>query len=285
MSGLRFTITLPDELDGVADAARAVEAAGFSAGNVYDHPYPSPEWLANGGHHAPDPFVTLSFAAAATQRLRLHTNILVAAYRHPILAAHAVATLDALSGGRVILGVAVGYLEAEFTALGVDFHRRGALLDESIEAMRAAWAGPLWPKPVTQPRPPIWFGGNSKAAIRRVVTVGNGWMPFPASVEAAEAVRTSPMADIDALTRSVEELRVAAEAAGRTDVIDVCATPFTHPAWKRTLEPERLLDEAAKLESIGVTWLSIRLNTRSRDAFFEEVDRFGREVIRAGGYA
>ena len=285
MTGLRFTLTLPDDLDDLPGAARAVEAAGFSAGNVYDHPYPPQEWLQHGGHTAADPFVSLSFAAAATSTLRLHTNILVPAYRNPILTAHAVATLDALSGGRVILGVAVGYLEGEFESLGVDFHRRGALLDESIERIRAAWAEGIWPQPVQQPHPPIWFGGNSKASIRRVVAVGSGWMPFPATVEAAAAVRTVPMADIDALARSIEELHAAADAAGRTDPIDICATPFTHPAWKRKLEPEQLLDEAVKLESVGITWLSIRLNTPSRAAFLEEVERFGTEVIRAGGYA
>ncbi len=90
-----------------------------------------------------DPFVALSFAAAATRRLRLHTNCLIPAYRNPYLTAKSVATLDACSRGRVILGVAVGYLEAEFEGLGVPFAERARRLDESLWAMKAAWADEL----------------------------------------------------------------------------------------------------------------------------------------------
>jgi alkanesulfonate monooxygenase SsuD/methylene tetrahydromethanopterin reductase-like flavin-dependent oxidoreductase (luciferase family) len=121
--------------------AAALEASGVDACHVTDHPYPPRTWLDAGGHRALDPFVTLSFAAAVTTRLRLHTNVLVAGYRNPVLAAHAIATLDALSGGRMIIGLGMGYLRAEFAALGVDHQRRGALLDQAVAAMTAAWSG------------------------------------------------------------------------------------------------------------------------------------------------
>src|SRR5256884_3273244 len=123
------------------EIAAASEAAGFDAVFVTEHPFPGDAWLAHGGHHALDPLVALSFAAAATTRLRLQTNLYIAAYRNPFLSAKAVATLDVLSGGRVILGVGAGYLEPEFAALGVDFEERHELTDEALHAMEAARAG------------------------------------------------------------------------------------------------------------------------------------------------
>ncbi|HEY5165265.1 MAG TPA: TIGR03619 family F420-dependent LLM class oxidoreductase, partial [Acidimicrobiia bacterium] len=127
--------------DGIAEVSVAAETAGFDAVFVTDHPFPSDRWLATGGHHALDPFVALSFAAAATTRLRLHTNLLVLAYRNPFHSAKAIASLDVLSNGRVIVGVGAGYLEAEFEALGVDFDARNDLTDDAIAAMRTAWTG------------------------------------------------------------------------------------------------------------------------------------------------
>ncbi|MFZ0903817.1 MAG: LLM class flavin-dependent oxidoreductase, partial [Mycobacterium sp.] len=126
---------------GIGDVARLVEEAGFDAFSMSEHPYPDREWLARGGHHAFDPFVSLSFAAAATTRIRLMTYILVSGYRSPYLTAKAAASFDLLSGGRFTLGTAAGYLKAEFEALGADFDRRGALLDEAIAAWKATWAG------------------------------------------------------------------------------------------------------------------------------------------------
>ena len=142
---MRASLGLPTHQGGELSSAAAIaamasgaEAAGFDAVFVTDHPFPGDRWLATGGHHALDPFVALSFAAAATRDLRLHTNLLVLAYRNPFLSAKAVATLDSLSEGRVIVGIGAGYLEPEFEALGVDFAERNELTDEAIVALRAA---------------------------------------------------------------------------------------------------------------------------------------------------
>ncbi|MGZ4736890.1 MAG: LLM class flavin-dependent oxidoreductase, partial [Acidimicrobiia bacterium] len=128
---MRFSVGLPvDHVDAedqfvtgpaIAEMAAAAEAAGFDAAYVTDHPAADEQWLVGGGHHALEPLIGLAFAAASTSTLRLQTHVYVAAYRNPFLAAKGVATLDALSGGRVILGVAAGYLRPEFGALGVDF--------------------------------------------------------------------------------------------------------------------------------------------------------------------
>src|SRR3954451_4185434 len=120
---MRYSVGLPvdhvhaaDEFvtgEAVAEMAAAVEAAGLDAVFVTDHPAPDDRWLEGGGHHAQEPLVALAFAAAATGRIGLHTHVFVAAYRSPFLAAKGVATLARLSGGRVILGAAAGYLRPE----------------------------------------------------------------------------------------------------------------------------------------------------------------------------
>ena len=143
---MQFSLGLPtDRVDradefvtgaAVMECAAAAEAMGFDACFVTDHPAPDAKWLAAGGHHALDPFVALSFAAAATTRLRLQTHILVLPYRNPLLTAKSALSLDVLSGGRLTLGVAAGYLKPEFFALGSDFETRNERTDEAIDVIR-----------------------------------------------------------------------------------------------------------------------------------------------------
>src|SRR4051812_3500539 len=204
----------------VAEMAREAEAAGFAAVFVTDHPAPPTTWLDAGGHHTVDPLVTLAFAAAATTSLRLQTNLFVPAYRHPLLSAKTVATLDVLSGGRVILGVGAGYLDGEFAAVGADFDARNDVLDDAIRTMRAAWTGePVdgvlsLPRPVQQPGPPVWIGGNSRRAIRRAVELGDGWVPMPSPAKAAKALRTPGVESLADLGERITMLRELADAAG-----------------------------------------------------------------------
>ena len=190
-------------------AARA-EALGFEslwtvehvvipAGYRSTYPYSRSGRMAGGAEDfpSPDPLIWLAFAAAATTRIRLATGILILPLRNPLVLAKEVATLDALSGGRVILGVGVGWLEEEFKALGVDFPGRGARADEYVAAMRALWtqdlasfSGPtvsfhdvyLRPAPVQRPVP-IVIGGHSERAAQRAGTVGDGFFPAGADVE------------------------------------------------------------------------------------------------------
>src|SRR5579875_3473431 len=115
----------------VAELAAAAEAAGFAAVFTSDHPAPPVAWMGKGGHHTLDPFVVLSVAAAATSTLRLHTNLFVPAYRHPLIGAKLAASLDAMSGGRLILGVGAGYVAGEFAAVGADFEGRNDRLDDA----------------------------------------------------------------------------------------------------------------------------------------------------------
>lgn len=304
---MRFTLQLPtdrvdagDEFVGgaaVAEMARAAEAAGFDACFVTEHPFPTDRWLESGGHHALDPFVALSFAAAATTRLRLQTNIAVLAYRNPFLTAKAAASLDVLSGGRVILGVAAGYLRGEFEALGVDFEERNELCDEAIDALRRAWSesgialagrhfraegNSMLPRPAQQPHPPIWVGGNSRRAIRRAVEKGDGWIPFPTAGLASERIRTAAIERIEDLEARVAYAREHARAIGRTATLDICFAPLGVPLHRRDeATPERFAEVARRLAALGVTWLALSLPAKTRAAWCERVREIGATLLPA----
>ena len=166
---------------------------------------------------------------------------MVLAYRNPLLTAKSLLTLDTLSKGRVILGVAAGYLKPEFAALGVDFDERNALTDEAIDVIRLALTtdarrvrGPALPlardddAPAGRAStPPIWIGGNSRAAIRRAVDRGDGWVPFPNPAAAARAVRTPLLTTIDDLAERLAYLHTYASEQGRPAPIDICFHPFS----------------------------------------------------------
>src|SRR6185295_3103830 len=165
-----------------------------------------------------DSVVALTRAATLTRRLRLGTGILVLPHHNPILVAKTLASLDVLSGGRVIAGFAAGYAEPEFRALGVRFERRGAITDEALRAIRALWteeapsfagrhasfAGIRFePKPVQRPHPPIVVGGTAAPALARAAREGDGWYGFALTVE-----QTIPI---------IEELRRLRATSGRGD--------------------------------------------------------------------
>ena len=274
--------------DAIGEMAAAAEAAGFHAVSVTDHPFPSDGWLAGGGHHALDPFSSLSFAAAATSTLRLHTNLLVLPYRNAWLAAHQVATLDRLSGGRVILGVGAGYLREEFAALGVDFEHRNEHTDECLRVFRRAWSGDsidgntMRPTPATPAGPPIWVGGNSRRAVRRAVEFGDAWSPFPVPSDATAAVtRTAPLRNLDDLAAMIDYARAHAAEVGRTEALDVVFMPLSMMLTGRgpTWEAASLLDEVAAMVAVGVTALNVMLPGESRRQFCEELARFSAEVF------
>ncbi|MBM7493330.1 alkanesulfonate monooxygenase SsuD/methylene tetrahydromethanopterin reductase-like flavin-dependent oxidoreductase (luciferase family) [Micromonospora luteifusca] len=155
--------------------AQTVEGLGFDLLMVSDHIAVTPDVAEQ--YPAPfyEPFTTLSWLAGVTRRVRLGTTVLIVPYRHPLLTARMAANLNRLSGGRLVLGVGVGWARQEFEALGVPFRRRGALTDEYLHAMREAWkdtddydTGAI----------PIWVGGNSDAGMRRAVLLGDAWHPL-----------------------------------------------------------------------------------------------------------
>jgi probable F420-dependent oxidoreductase len=225
--GLAFASSIAQEHEDSLEVCRVAAAAGFESLWGGEHvimptsiesayPYtPDGKIPAEPETPIPDPLIWLAFAAAAAPGLRLGTCILIVPQRNPLILAKELATLDRLSGGRVELGLGVGWMKEEFDALGVPWARRGARNDEYIEAMRALWAGPHaefhgdfvdFPPVTCSPRPiqeriPVLVGGDSEAAINRAVRLADGYFPGEG--------------DIDRLTALIERLRVASEQAGR----------------------------------------------------------------------
>ncbi len=204
--GIFFPLANPSATPAfIRSLGETVEAAGFHSIWAPEHvvlfdeygskyPYADDGRIPIGGEIGMlEPFGTLSFLAAVTSRIRLGTGICLVPQRNPVYTAKEVANLDWLSGGRVDFGIGVGWLAEEFKAVSVDFDRRGARCDAYIDVMKTLWCDELseykgefyelpachqYPKPVQTPHPPLYFGGESDAALRRVARVGQGWYGF-----------------------------------------------------------------------------------------------------------
>ncbi|MFI6639408.1 LLM class F420-dependent oxidoreductase [Streptomyces sp. NPDC050504] len=235
-----------------------------------------------------DPVATLSFLAAATERVRLLSHVAVVGLRHPLLTAKQYATLDHLSGGRLVLGVGAGHVREEFEALGVDFERRGAVLDETVDALRAALGadefpehdGELFsfgglgqrPRPA-QARVPLWVGGSSPAAVRRAALRGDGWLP-----------QGDPR---DRLPGQIARVRALREEAGieAPIAIGAIAEPLYvgDPAWsvgRRTLtgKPEAVAESLRAYGEMGVDRIQVRFRSRSRRELTDQMAEFAASV-------
>jgi probable F420-dependent oxidoreductase len=235
-----------------------------------------------------DPVATLGFLASATRNVRLLSYVYVAPYRHPLATAKAFATLDALSGGRVILGVGAGHLAGEFETLGVDFARRGKLLDEAIDVIAAAFSdeyvtheGAAWkvsdvgqrPRPVQQPRPPIWVGGSTRGAMRRAAERGDGWLP-----------QGVPEMGMAAAIAYIREQR--AKVRGDAPIEIGMNSPWLYvgwPAfdrWPNALigSGQAIAEELRKRKELGVNHMGVRFRTRSCRELVDQIHAFSSEV-------
>ena len=224
-----YACTAPE---GAMRVARAAEATGFESLWGGEHvvlpdPQAPPSPMAP-GELILDPLISLAYCAAVTSKVRLGTGIIILPQRNPLVLAKQLASVDALSGGRLIAGLGVGYLEAEFRALGAPFEDRGRVTDEYLAAMRAIWtdAKPSYrgrfvsfadvqahPQPVQRPLP-IVIGGRTPPAFRRAVQHGNGWYGFAL--------------DADGTKRALDGLRAAAQSQPRPaalGALEISITP------------------------------------------------------------
>ncbi|MEU7425825.1 TIGR03619 family F420-dependent LLM class oxidoreductase [Streptomyces sp. NPDC040750] len=275
----------PQDLIAVA---RAVDRAGFDYLACCDHvaiprrlaPAMSTVWY--------DPVATLAHLAALTERVRLLSHVAVVGLRHPLLTAKQYATLDHLCGGRLILGVGAGHVREEFEVLGVDFERRGALLDEAIDALRAALGPEEFPEHHGEyydfaelgqrPRPaqaalPVWVGGSSAAAVRRAALKGDGWLP-----------QGDPR---DRLPARIERIRRLREEHGVEGpfTLGAIAEPLYlgRLGWdvgRHTLTgaPEEIAESLRAYRAMGVDQIQVRFRSRSRAELVDQIDLFGAEV-------
>ncbi len=302
---VRFSLELPttrvDSAEdfvttaAIAEITTAAVAAGFDAVNVTDHPAPDSRWLDHGGHHALDPMVALAFAGAADPGVLLHTNVFIPAYRNPFLAAKQVQSLDVLSGGRLILGVAAGYLKPEFAALGVDFETRGALLDDALEVLDTALSGDdversgstynargVRLRPVRPGgRPPVWVGGNSRAAMRRAAR-HDGWAPFHTG-GFSRASRTAAIESVADLAPVIAEVRTMATKREPERRFDICWSDAS--LSDPDLGTDALCGRVQEMSDAGVSWTVFSPNRADRAAFIEAITTFGTEVIAEFGEA
>jgi probable F420-dependent oxidoreductase len=272
----------------LARVARQAEQSGFFYVAVCDHtaiprrlaPAMSTTWY--------DTIATLGWLAGVTSRIRLLSHVYIAAQRHPLRTAKEFATLDVLSGGRVVIGVGAGHVNEEFDLFGPPFEERGAALDEAIDALTAALsdefptlAGPRWPamdvgatpRPVQQPRPPIWVGGSSRPALRRAATGGDGWLP--------QTVRRSDMREQIAYLLDVRnEIRGGdpIEIGALAGTFHVGKTDRELPRGTVSGSADAIADNLTELIDMGVSHLQMRFPSASVDELCDQLAAFGEEV-------
>jgi probable F420-dependent oxidoreductase len=234
-----------------------------------------------------DPIATLAHVAAHTRRTRLMTNVYVAPYRHPLDSAKAFATLDALSGGRLIVGIGAGHVEGEFGALGVPFGERGARTDAAlttiVDALTNEWTGPAErgadeqvgqrPRPVQRPHPPIWIGGSGRPALRRVAHLGDGWIPQATPLDQLAG-------DIAWILKERDRVRPGAvPEIGYHLLAHIGEPSFELPRGVLHGAPERIIDFAnSRLGAIGVSHSQVRLPAQSAAEQCDQIAAFGAEV-------
>jgi probable F420-dependent oxidoreductase len=213
-----------------------------------------------------DPLATFGYLAACTSRIRFAVHVLVLGYHHPLAVAKRYGTLDAVSNGRLVLGVGVGSLEEEFALLGAPFADRGARADDAMRALRAAlsqrepeyhgdhydFSGFVVDPCAVQPRVPLWVGGRTYRSLRRAMELGDGWAPF--------GLRTAELAEMIARARD--------QFAGREiDLVLQNERPFDP-----LTEPDRVREQLDRFERAGATHLNVRFVHHSADHYAEQMD-------------
>jgi len=295
MRGMKLTVEFPsvsyrEGPEAVRKFARAVEEIGYDHIDVFDHVvmgYPI-EGRAKGPYPPQMPILEammlMAHLAAVTSRIGIGTEVLVLPQRHPTLVAKQVSTLDTLSGGRIRLGVGVGWQESEYEALGEDFHTRGVRMDEAIRLLRTWWsddrvdfqsshypmtAMAMDPKPPQGARLPIWVGGMSEAAWRRVGKLGDGWL-------------ASQISDPASAKKAIEVIHRAAEAAGRDPktigLQSMVASPPKDAAGKQFYaQHDQVVRRVVELKGMGFGWAAVnataifQAGARSVDAMIDQL--------------
>jgi probable F420-dependent oxidoreductase len=283
--GIAFANTGPFVTpEGATAIAQAAEQSGFESVWTVEHvvvpreyastyPYSSDGKMPGGSDFdIPDPLIWLTWVAAHTTTLKLGTGVVILPQRNPVILAKEVATLDLLSGGRVLLGVGIGWLEEEFDILGVPFADRARRTEEYVEAMRALWSQDratftgdtvTFTEAISRPRPvdrsvPVHIGGHSPAAARRAGRLGDGF--FPAKGDVATLI---------------DDMRKAADDAGRDpDAVEVTCSGATLLGGG-----EAAVDEIGRLAELGVSRLIVPPLAYDPAAIGDALGRFGDEVI------
>ncbi|MHB8220015.1 MAG: TIGR03619 family F420-dependent LLM class oxidoreductase [Acidimicrobiales bacterium] len=275
----------------LARVARTADDAGFFYIGVCDHTA-IPERLAGAMSTVwYDTTATLGWLAGITSRVRILSHVMVLAQRHPLRAAKELATLDVLSGGRLVVGVGAGHVAEEYELLTGTFAERGRHLDEAVSALVLAFThefpelpGPRWPvsgmgvapRPVQSPRPPIWIGGSSRPAIRRAAALGDGWLPqgtrradLPGQISWLREWRTQLRdgAPIDIGTIAEPIYLVGGGSGGDPE--------WSLPRYVLRGGPDEVATSLRQLVAMGVSHLQVRFMARSVEECCDQISAFG----------
>jgi probable F420-dependent oxidoreductase len=276
----------------IRHAAVRAEQLGYDSVFVSDHVVVPNAYVDRFGAAIFDPLITLSVLAGATSRVLLGTTVLIVPYRNPVLTAKMIASLDALSGGRVVIGVGAGWVPEESAALGVPFAERGAMTDEYLAAMRELWTSPapsfsgkytqfselhFEPKPIQKPHPPIWVGGHSPAALRRAAAIGAAWHPINRSVEEISAGRAEIARLCAASGRAVPppvtmRIDTSVLQGGRS-----APAPLHGPSMLAG-EPDALVEKMGELAAAGVEHLVLEFLVADSAELDEQMALFAKRV-------
>ena len=299
-------------VDSMTRIATEGEAMGFDYLTMTDHvvlpdtkvpgyPYSeSGEFYEDAPTERHEQLIGMAYVAAKTTRIRLVAAVLVVPHRPVVLAAKMLATLDVLSGGRLVVGIGAGWLKTEFDAVvHTPFPERGAVTDEYIDAMRVLWTEPsprfagrytrfdgivLEPKPVQRPYPPIWVGGEGPAALRRTARIGNTWYPIGSNNQ--HLLDTLPR-----LRAGIARLGKATEAAGRdpgsvgvafrVKRYGAAVPPVASDGERRLFSGSeaQLIDDLRALRDMGVSAIDIDFGRPTAQAVIDEMRRFRKAVI------
>ncbi len=305
----RGPLATPEDIRAIAEAA---ERLGFDYMTVSDHilcprsieaKYPYSDsgefpWTKGGGGDCMEQFTLMAWLCAATTKLRLLTSIVVIPHRNPLFMAKSIATMDVLSGGRVSIGCGTGWMREEFEALGIPpFEKRGQVTNEYMAAMKVLWTeeNPAYqgefvkfrdvifePKPVQKPHPPLWIGGESGPALRRVAALGDVWYPFASNPKFR-------MASADAYRERAQRVKQAVAEAGRDPAAVGLAynSPY-HSEAAQELDGQRIAmtgtaeqraADARAFAEAGCEVMMVNLTADSRQQMLERMEAFAASVM------
>jgi probable F420-dependent oxidoreductase len=316
-TGLPLAMCVRDAREGhpecIGEIARGVEELGFFGVTVPHHVLHHGVGIT--GHEAaetpqwryPDPIAMLGYLAAVTRTLRLIPRVLVVPYRKPVELAHSLASVDSLSGGRLVFCPAVGGEPGEFARMGISRGQRGRITEESLDLVYRLWAGEsvtlegasesatLLVRPVQQPRPVVWVGGSSRAALRRAVRIGDGWTPtcFPypmfggdrSCVSIPEFAEDVAWSSQERATLGMPPLEYVASSAPPLEILDrprarsASKKPITYFSGKGN--PDELRDEFQAFVDAGATSFVVNFWGDTPEAFLEAAQIFAKEVMPA----
>jgi probable F420-dependent oxidoreductase len=284
----------PIETGRILEVVRRAEKRGLDSVWVTDHVIVPRQTNVIYREHMLDPLAMLPWLAGVTRRIALGTSVVILPYRSPIPVAKLLASVDVLSGGRLIVGAAIGWLEGEFEALGVPFKERASRSDEALELFRALWTEEtpeietrrhrlrdvqVSPMPLRKPRPPIWVGGSSEGAFRRVARLGDGW----------HATATTH----DAFRQGADIVRRYWKEAGRDGeptlslrvpiLIDGVHRPAVDMSLMRgryaiTGSVSRIVDELRGFEALGCGHVALEVSYSTYPAILDTIEILAREV-------